>query len=187
MHTLLVDNGSIHTEKLAQLIGPETEIIAWDTLGTIDTSTFNAIVLSGSQHTPVSGNEHLFRAESDLIKSSLATIVGICFGCELIGSVFGGRLHDLGIKRRGMLDIISTDTDGLLFEEGRRFRVYEAHRWAIASVPKDFSVLARSDHGPEIIRHRHRPIWGLQFHPEHLTENTLGDEIFRRILSGSGR
>ncbi len=182
---LLIDNGSIHTEALARLLPETPRVIGFGDLDSVDASTFDTIILSGGSQMPVMGNEQSFETELSLIRNAAVPIIGICLGAELISHAFDGKLRDLGEKRKGLIQIISTDEDGLLLENGRRFDVYEAHRWTIDLLPSEFHTLARSDHGPEIIRHISRPIWGLQFHPEHLTESTLGDEIFLRILTHS--
>jgi anthranilate/para-aminobenzoate synthase component II len=38
--------------------------------------------------------------------------------------------------------------------------------------------LAESDHSTAVVAHQRRPIFGFQFHPEHHTDTTYGDEIF---------
>ena len=182
---LLIDNGSIHTTALARLLPEAPEIIRFNSITQIDASQYDCIILSGSSELPLLGNEAAFEAELLVIKNTCLPIIGICFGTELIAHAFGGTLIDLGEKRKGVVDIVSTDNSGLLLEAERHFSVYEAHRFGIKVVPKELIVLAESTHGPEIIKHFSRPIWGLQFHPEHLSESTLGDEIFARILSHS--
>ena len=182
---LLIDNGSVLTESLARLLPTQPTIVRFGDIQSASTIGYDCVLLSGSSQFPVVGNESRFASELDLIRTSSLPIIGICLGAELIGHAFGGTLRNLGEKRKGLIDITSTDKEGLLLEFGRRFSVYEAHRWALADLPESLRMLAESDHGPEIIRHVSRPIWGLQFHPEHLAESTLGDEIFMRILNHS--
>lgn len=182
---LLIDNGSTLTESLARLLPTRPVIIRFGDIQPASAVGYDCVILSGSSQLPILGNESAFESEVTLIRNATIPVIGICLGAELIGHAFGATLRNLGEKRKGLIDITSTDEEGLLFEPGRRFSVYEAHRWALGVVPESFMVLAESDHGPEIIKHVSRPIWGLQFHPEHLTESTLGDEIFLRILNHS--
>lgn len=182
---LLIDNGSTLTESLAQLLPMRPTTVRFGDIRPASAAGNDCVILSGSSRLPVVGNESAFESEITLIRESAVPIIGICLGAELIGHAFGGMLRDLGEKRKGLVDITSTDEEKVLLENGRHFSVYEAHQWALETVPENFKILAESDHGPEIIKHVSRPIWGLQFHPEHLTESTLGDEIFMRILNHS--
>lgn len=182
---LLIDNGSTLTKSLARLLPTRPDILRFGDIRPTSAAGYDCVILSGSSQLPVVGNESVFESEIALVRSIDVPIIGICLGAELIGHAFGGTLRNLGEKRKGLIDITSTDEGGLLLEFGRRFSVYEAHRWTLETAPENFRMLAESDHGPEIIQHVSRPIWGLQFHPEHLTESSLGDEIFMRILNHS--
>lgn len=182
---LLVDNGSRHIAAITRLLPTIPEVVSFAGLNSIDPSTYDGIILSGSSKLPVLCNETLFETELSLIRDTTAPLIGICLGAELIACAFDGTLRDLGEKRTGLIDIVSTDEQALLLEKGRQFSVYEAHRWTIDTLPNEFHILATSSHGPEIIKHHSRPLWGLQFHPEHLTESTVGDKIFLRILTHS--
>ncbi|MFA9262026.1 MAG: type 1 glutamine amidotransferase [Undibacterium sp.] len=179
---LVIDNGSIHTAALVRLLPNTPTIVGFDEVDSGISHEYDCIILSGSSRFPVIGNENLFSRELQLIQESEKPIIGICLGAELIIHAFGGVLTDLGEKQKGIIRITATDPKHILLEDGRNFDVYEAHRFATKEVPDQFTILAKSDHGPEIIKHRIRPIWGLQFHPEHLTDETIGDEIFSRIV-----
>jgi len=63
------------------------------------------------------------------------------------------------------------------------FKVYEAHRWIVKTLPECLIGLARSKDGFEIVKHKDKKIYGLQFHPEMFVESTCGAEIFGNLLS----
>ncbi len=180
--TLLIDNGSIRIEELKRLLGPAVTTILPAELPQIRERDFTLIVLSGSSQFPVIGNADRYAAEIELIRSATTPIIGICLGCELIVTALGGTLRDLGEKRTGLTTIRPVPNPDAMFDPGYSFQVYEAHRWAVDRLPPGFSVIATSEHGPEIIRHRERPLVGIQFHPEHLTDTTMGDELFGALL-----
>lgn len=182
LNTLLIDNGSIHTKSLLRLLDPHTNVLQSRELDTEDGTGYDLIVLSGNSIGPLYGNEKYFEKELTLIRETQKPLIGICFGAELLVHAFGGTLENMSEKHSGFMTLHALPENGFLDSE-YSFRTYESHRWKIATLPNTFQVIATSDHGPEIIRHRERPLWGFQFHPEHLTDETSGDEIFHRILS----
>ncbi|MEK7063402.1 MAG: gamma-glutamyl-gamma-aminobutyrate hydrolase family protein, partial [Patescibacteria group bacterium] len=142
------------------------------------------IVLSGSSGFPVAlDNSNALAAEIELIRSSTVPLIGICYGCELIAHAFGGTLadHGEGSREQDLVSIKVTKDDSI-FGGRSEFEAYDAHRWVIADVPAEFEVLARSAHGPEVIRHKDRPLWGFQFHPEKMVDESYGDEVFNSLL-----
>src|SRR5574343_356058 len=179
---LLVDNGSVRIEELKRLLGAAVTTIPYSELPHVPVRDYGLIVLSGSSQYPVLGNEDRFAAEIELIRSTATPIIGICLGCELIVAALGGTLRDLGTKRSGVITIRPTSDSDTFLDSGYSFSVYEAHRWAVDQLPVGVSVIAASDHGPEILRHRERPLIGIRGHPEHLAKTTRGDELFGALL-----
>ncbi len=184
MNILLIDNGTIHLAELKRLLHGHTiktqkfdQPTLADNLEGID-----LIILSGGSQLPVMGNESKYKQEIELIKNCPLPILGICLGFELIGFVFGAELKDMKNKEKGIIDIQTMPTANL-FKNLPNFSVFESHRWVINKLPHDLIELARSKDGIEVIKHRTRPLYGFQFHPEMLTEKTCGDEIFFNLLN----
>ena len=67
------------------------------------------------------------------------------------------------------------------FDISPNIKVYESHRFAIDKVSEDIEILATSDDGIEIFKHKNKPIYGLQFHPEIFINKTQGREIFLKF------
>lgn len=179
---LLINNTSKHFDHLRSLIPFGSDVLDWDHIGIVDTASYDIIILSGGSHVPpVAEYPEAYARERELIRTSKIPVIGICLGCEIIAYEFGGQLKDLGSKRTGFVQISFTDNPLPSFS-GNTIIAYEAHSRIIEILPEIFEIVASSDHGPEVIRHHDRPIWGIQFHPEHLTERALGDEVFLAIL-----
>ena len=92
-------------------------------------------------------------------------ILGICFGHQLIGllyGAFGSRMKE----NRDWLEI-EVFTESLLFDKlPTVFEVMEDHCERI-SIPEGFELLASSDECiNEAMQHKEKQIYGLQFHPE---------------------
>ncbi len=189
MRVALVNNGTKKPEKLLQLLRDHT-VTVFDTSNALDITEddFDLIVLSGSSRFPIDKNEWLLLPEIDLIKSSKLPIIGICYGCELIVRAFGGSLIDHGeeSKERDLVRVDVVDDDPI-FSGRKDFDAYDAHRWVIASLSQEFKVLARSVHGPEIIRHSIKPLFGFQFHPEKMADQSFGDDVFFALLKSLAR
>lgn len=172
MRILLVDNGSNLLPKLQKLIPDKEVTVTSDGIESIN--EYDLIVLSGGPHN-VSED---FNKEIDAIKSG-KPIIGICFGCELIASTFGGEIKELPEEQKGIYEITLEDAK---LGGPKKIKVYEGHKKFISKVPKEFEVLAKSEKGPEIIKHKNLPIYGLQFYPENLVDETDGDELFLNLL-----
>ena len=188
MKVALVNNSTKEPERLLLLLsGHAVQVFDSSKVRELDPKDFDLIVLSSSSRFPITENEWLLLPEIDLIKTATTPIIGICYGCELIARAFGGSLVDHGeeSKERDLVrvEVVANDP---MFAGRTEFEAYDAHRWVIASLPPEIRVLARSKHGPEVIRHTERLIWGFQFHPEKMADESYGDEVFRSLLSALG-
>ncbi len=180
MPTLIIDNGSPFLEKLKNLIPGQKIVKRFDELSAQEADKFEKIVLSGGSFFPILSNEKRLIKEIELIKIRQKPLLGICYGAQLIAHTFGAKLSLLSEKHEGQTIIRAVGNNPIL-DEAKELVVYELHRFAILDLPKELLPVAVSPHGLEIFRHREKPIWGLQFHPENLPEKTSGDEIFQNI------
>ncbi|MBU1164008.1 gamma-glutamyl-gamma-aminobutyrate hydrolase family protein [Patescibacteria group bacterium] len=182
MNILLIDNGTSRLTKLYDLLkGNKTTTIEFGKINSINIENFDLIILSGSKHISVIGNEHLYKNEIDIIKNTNKPIIGICLGFELIGYAYGVELLKMEKKEKGIIKLLVSEPNSI-FSGLPNFQVYEAHRWVIKKTPDDFIELARSKDGVEAIKHKSRKLYGFQFHPEMFVEKTCGDEIFKNTL-----
>ncbi|MFA6421909.1 MAG: gamma-glutamyl-gamma-aminobutyrate hydrolase family protein [Candidatus Buchananbacteria bacterium] len=182
MKILIIDNGTKHLAKLKKLlVDLPFKVVNYSEIDVAHAKNFDVIILSGGHNFPVCGNEGLLKKEINLIKTSKAKIFGICFGFELIAYAFGAKLKPLKNKEHGIIDIKIVKPDEI-FSEIDNFQVYEGHRWVIKKADGDLTALAKSKDGIEAIKHKKRPIYAVQFHPEMFVNKTCGDEIFHNFL-----
>lgn len=181
MKTLLVDNGSTLTTKLAELTPGEVEVCSYNAIPD-DVTNYHLILLSGSSQFPVEGNEQKLSGEFSLILNAAVPVVGICLGHEIIAKAFGGTIENLHHQHVGLTEV-NIIQEHNMFGGVKHFTVYENHRYGLKQVPDSFEVLAETDHAVAIMKHRERPIFGIQFHPEHHTEQQFGDEVFLKLVS----
>lgn len=187
MKILLIDNGTTLLDKLKKLIPGDESVVSFDTFTAEAAAHSELIILSGSSEGPLFSQKPRFTEEISFIRETKKPVIGICFGHELIVQAFGGSLHELPQQKVGTV-VINVERDHELFWGRQQFSAYENHRWGIKTLPDDFEVLASSEHGPEVIRHKSRPIYGFQFHPENCMDKHIADEIFLGVLNrlGSG-
>ena len=180
---LVIDNHTKHLDSLLSLIPCETQVTDWESFVSLGDTSYDVIILTGgSDMPPVAEYPEAYANERRLIRESTIPLIGICLGCELIAHELGADIEKLNGQKKGFVTISVQDAFAHLFPE-KNFIAYEAHSRVIKNIPGTvFEIIASSDHGPEIIHHRKRNIWGIQFHPEHLTDRTLGDEVFLSIM-----
>ncbi|MEI8339738.1 MAG: gamma-glutamyl-gamma-aminobutyrate hydrolase family protein [bacterium] len=180
MRILLIDNGTTLLEKLKKLIPGEESVIKAERFQSSQAEQFDVVILSGSSVYSLNENENNFTEELKFIRESGKSIIGICFGCELIAKTFGGTLGKLENKEKGEREIEILNPS---LSNKQKARVYESHELVITKLPDDFEIQAESAAGPEIIKHKTLPIYGLQFHPENFVDQLEGDEVFLKILN----
>lgn len=180
---LIINNGTKHLGALRKLTADyNVRVAEWGSISMPKRSIFDLIILSGSSSFSVQGNETLFQNERILIRESPSSILGICFGCELIADTYKTKLVKMKAKEKGILDIRIVRENPLFDGISSPFQVYEAHRWVTRQLPADLIDLACSDDGIEVIKHKDRQVFGFQFHPEMFPNETAGRVIFSNFL-----
>lgn len=175
MKILLVDNHTKNLEETKGLLnGFDFSVCKKEEFSNDFANIFDLIIfLGGSGVHSVKNHSEDYKNEIDFISKSNKKIIGICLGCEIVAKAFNCSLKELQAKEKG----IST-----IKFKNEEIPIYEAHRFVIDKVSDEIEILATSDHGIEMIKHKTRPIYGLQFHPEMFVDITKGSEIFMNIL-----
>ena len=111
-------------------------------------------------------------------------VLGICYGLQLIGRLFGGQLERSQRREYGKA-IIQIDKENHLFSEVRGgTRVWMSHGDHLSTLPPQFEVLGHTENIPFAgIGNAEKRIYGLQFHPE-VAHTEEGMRILRNFLFG---
>jgi para-aminobenzoate synthetase len=172
MSTLLVDNYDSYTYNvfhlLASVSGEEPIVIHNDTVSwkALSRWDFDAIVLSPGPGHP--GRWHDFGVCSDILRSSEIPVLGICLGHQGLGRVLSGLVGSAPCAMHGRLSQVRHLGCGLFAGIPQDFSVVRYHSLAVTGpIGAEGRVTAWTDDGVVMgIEHRHRPLWGVQFHPE---------------------
>ncbi len=136
-------------------------------------STF---ILSGGPQSVFEDNEdYSFIFELDL------PVLGICYGMQLLSKYFGGVVEKGVLGEYG--HALIHGENGFSFPSlPEKMNIWMSHSDHVLNLPDNFEVILKSHNGLIAgIRHLHRPLWGLQFHPE-VEHSDHGKDILRYLL-----
>jgi GMP synthase (glutamine-hydrolysing) len=109
-------------------------------------------------------------------------VLGICYGMQLACSVLGGEVRPATSREFGRTHCRIQDADGIFGGVPQETVVWMSHGDQVQSVTGDFVPLAATDTCPvAAVKHRSRPVYGLQFHPE-VSHTPHGSLMLRNFL-----
>jgi anthranilate synthase component II len=111
-------------------------------------------------------------------------LLGVCLGHQAIGHVFGASIVRAPVLMHGKTSEIRHDGEGIYAGLGNPFVATRYHSLVVdrGSVPECLDVTAETSDGIVMgLRHRTRPVVGVQFHPESIL--TLeGERLLRNFV-----
>jgi GMP synthase (glutamine-hydrolysing) len=120
-----------------------------------------ALILSGGPNSIFEDNQDY----SFLFQNSEISILGICFGMQLIAKYFDGVVERGALGEYGQSKIYQIGKETLAFP--KTANVWMSHADYIKDIPKEFSVIIKTENDViGGIKHVKKPIVGFQFHPE---------------------
>ncbi|WP_228002477.1 aminodeoxychorismate synthase component I [Nocardia australiensis] len=173
MHTLLIDNYDSFTYNLYQLIskvnGVEPTVVRndeADALAELDFGRFDNIVISPGPGRPDVARD--IGISAAVIDTTELPLLGVCLGHQGIVVAAGGVVAEAPTARHGYLDQVEHDGSDLFAELPDGFTAVRYHSLcAQRPLPDSLDITAISGDGVIMgVRHRSRPQWGVQFHPE---------------------
>jgi GMP synthase-like glutamine amidotransferase len=182
MSLLIVDNGTTLLPALTRLLPTQIQIKKWSDLSTCDPDAYEGIILSGGSIFEIEGHESQLANEMRIVREYAGPLLGICYGMEVMVRAHGGALEKMPQDHYGVIDVRVLEPDDI-FGSCETFSIYEHHQWRVVELPNEFKPLAISMHGYEAIRHRARPHYGLQFHPEKIVEGISSLPVIEHFLS----
>ncbi|OLZ60606.1 aminodeoxychorismate synthase, component I [Streptomyces sp. IMTB 2501] len=168
--TLLIDNYDSFTHNLRQLLtevnGQEPVVIRNDAdWSVLDLRDFDNVVISPGPGRPDRHQDFGIGAQA-ILEWDLP-LLGVCLGHQGICHLLGAEVRHAPEPRHGRLSSVSHTGRDLFAGLPSPFRVVRYHSLAVTALPEEIEPLAWSEDGVLMgVRHRTRPLWGVQFHPE---------------------
>jgi para-aminobenzoate synthetase len=187
MRTLLVDNYDSFTYNLfhllAQVTGTEPVVVRNDEpgwhLGLL--AGFDQVVLSPGPGTP--GRPGDFGICREIIDHGGLPLLGVCLGHQGIALAHGATVDRAPEPRHGRLSPVLHGQRGLFAGLPSPFEAVRYHSLTVTDLPPELEVTAWTPDGLVMgLRHREKPMWGMQFHPE-----SIGTEYGRELLANFTR
>ncbi|MFI6777234.1 aminodeoxychorismate synthase component I [Nocardia sp. NPDC050412] len=173
MRTLLIDNYDSFTYNLYQLIsevnGEEPTVVrndGVDDIARLRLERFDNVVISPGPGRPDVGRD--IGISAAVIRETELPLLGVCLGHQALVVAAGGIVRTAPIARHGYLDHIEHDGDELFAGLPEGFTAVRYHSLcAQRPLPDSLEITAVAADGVIMgVRHRSRPHWGVQFHPE---------------------
>ena len=187
---LVIDNYDSFTFNLVQYLGElgaEALVFRNDEYSVEEIQALGPtrVVISPGPCTPRQAgiSIELFRALDPLIP-----MLGVCLGHQALGEAFGGRTVRAEEVMHGKTAPVSHTGEGIFRGIPSPFTVARYHS-LVTDISQGSDMLipvAWSETEGEVdeiqaIRHRERPLWGVQFHPESLFSQ-YGKSLLRNFL-----
>jgi para-aminobenzoate synthetase len=187
MRTLLIDNYDSFTYNLFHLLEqvngyPPTVLRNDDEAGlrALNRSEVDAIVVSPGPGHP--DNPRDFGISAWALDQDEIPVLGVCLGhqglCRRAGATVGRAPEPM----HGRVSEIRHDGTGLFARLPSPLRAVRYHSLVASELPDEIEPLAYTEAGLLMAaRHRSRPQWGVQFHPE-----SIASEHGERLLANFG-
>ncbi|MFD7621185.1 aminodeoxychorismate synthase component I [Streptomyces sp. NPDC059802] len=171
MRTLIIDNYDSFTNNLAHYIGAmngvapvviKNDKAGWDLT---ELAEFDNVVISPGPGNPSEAED--FGICAEVIRHARIPVLGVCLGHQGICHVYGARVVPAPEIFHGRESLVTHAGDVLFTHVPSPFTAVRYHSLAVADLPDELEAIAWTEDGVLMgVRHRSRPLWGVQFHPE---------------------
>ncbi len=175
---LVIDNYDSFTYNLVQALQAAEARVRVARNDTLDRAAIEALAddteqpLTGILVSPGPGDPSRSGASLDAIAVAAERSIplfGVCLGMQALGAAYGASIVRAPTLVHGEASTIQHDGRGLFAGLPWRFQAARYHSLCVdpGTVPDELVVTALSDDGVVMgLRHRDKPLEGVQFHPE---------------------
>ena len=187
---VVIDNYDSFTYNLVQYLGELTDRVEVFRNDRVTLRELRRLAPTGVVVSPGPGRPEqagvsvpLFRECADAFP-----ILGVCLGHQALAVAFGGEVVHAPTLMHGKTSRVQHGGDGLFRGLQNPFEATRYHSLVVAQdgLPEDLEVTARTDDGVVMgLRHRHLPLFGVQFHPESIL-TVGGKQLLKNFLNFCG-
>jgi para-aminobenzoate synthetase len=191
MPVLIIDNYDSFTYNLVHAVAEITDCapivvrndeMSWEEIQRLD---FDRVIISPGPGRP--DNPSDFGVSAQVIAEATVPLLGVCLGHQGIAQHFGGRVVRAAEPVHGRSAEIIHNCDQIFEQIPERFNAIRYHSLIVDEpLPAELKKIAWTADGAVMaLRHRTRPMWGVQFHPESISTE-YGNAILRNFLAPLG-
>lgn len=180
---LVIDFGGQYNQLIARRVRENNvycEILPYDVnIDTIKKKNPKGIIFTGGPSSVL--DEDAPTINSEIFELQIP-VLGICYGCQLIGHMMGGEVLMSEAREYGKTNIRFNKQSKLFKGLDDSSVCWMSHTLRVSKVPEGYSISAETDSCPvAAIENEEKKIYGVQFHPE-VEHTQKGREILKNFL-----
>ena len=184
---LVVDNYDSFTYNLVQALGALGAELQVRRNDEIDVQAIHAMVPEGVVLSPGPGRPETAGCCIDLVRrvNEATPVLGVCLGHQALGAAFGAEIELAPEVVHGKTTLVEHDGETLFEGLSLPLEAARYHSLVVSSrdFPEELEVTATAPGGLIMaMRHRTRPLFGVQFHPESIATRE-GPNLLRNFLA----
>lgn len=165
---VVVDHHDSYTWNLVHLVAAVTgvlpRVVQHDEVDAATVLAHSHVVLSPGPGHPEEPSD--FAVGADVLRAATRPVLGVCLGMQGLVTTYGGTV-ERGRPAHGEISRVHHDGAGVFAGLPQGIAVVRYHSLRATDVPAALVVTATSEDGAVMgVRHRERPLEGVQFHPE---------------------
>jgi len=188
MKIVVIDNGGQYAHRIYrnfQDLDVDVDILPNST--PVDEIMADGLAFSGSGGSIGTKEESPMGNCGEYLDNFKGPILAMCAGHQLTATHFGGKVGPATVPEFGKTEVFVDKAEGILKgvpaeSESNSMVVWNSHNDEVSELSEKLEVLAHSKDCPfEVIKHKTKPIWGVQFHPE-VQHTEYGEQIFENFV-----
>lgn len=180
---LVLDFGGQYNQLIARRVrdlNVYCEVISYDTpIDKIKQINPKGIIFTG-------GPSVVFEQNAPLVNKEIfelnIPILGICYGCQLIGYLLGGDVTKAPQKEYGKTNIKLDIQNNLFKNIKEELTCWMSHTYYVSKPPQNFKIIASTNTcSVAAMANDEKKLYGVQFHPE-VVHTQQGTDIIKNFL-----